>query len=220
MKKFAVVFGLILMCATLHNSCSVFKVKGGELKKVERQETKIDVAVNKNILDYKKIVEAGKSENTSKSYTEEITVKTPTVDQPIELTATFRIDTSSTLKADTALKLIDVNNKDVSVAIYQNRKTNELTAKITSKKGSRDIPFSELKIKRNYSESSSTIDTSKVTVDSNTVQIDSVNKSSNLTAKTIKGSATMWDYILGGVAFISLGIIAYIFIFKTKKQTK
>lgn len=201
-----------LMTFIFYSSCSVFRATPN-LEKVERQQTKSNIEVKKEVLEYATTTEKGVTENSSKNYTEEITVKTNP--EPIELTATFRLNTDEALK-DT-IKLVDINDSRVSVAIYQNRLTNELTAKVTDKRGVKDIPFSELKIKRNYSEANHKTDTSKTTVDSNTLKLDSTYKGNTSVHSSQTENKWVWkDYtiILGITALLTFTLYT---IFKPKK---
>ena len=210
MKKSVFILGA-LMTFIIYGSCNLIKIKPN-LNKVERQVIKKDVEVKKEVLQYNTNINKGIIENSNKNYIEEITVKaTP---EPIELTATFRIDTANSLKGDTALKLVDINDKSVSVSIYQNKRTNELTAKITSKYGSKDVPFSELKIKRNYSENSSKIDTTKISVDSNRTTLDSAHISKEV-SYTTEDKQSWYSYIL---PILSALLLAYILYKLFKKQ--
>lgn len=210
MKKSVFIIGA-LMTFIVYGSCNLIKIKPN-LEKVERQVVKKDVDVKKDALQYSTKIDKGITENSNKNYTEEITVKTNP--EPIELTANFRIDTTSSLKGDTALKLIDINDKSVSVSIYQNKRTNELTANITSKYGSKDVPFSELKIKRNYSENSSKIDTTKISVDSNRTTLDSSQISKEVSYPT-EDKQSWHSYILPILSVLLLAYVLYKF-FKHK----
>ena len=204
MKKSVFIIGA-LMTFIVYGSCNLISIKPN-LEKVERQVVKKDVEVKKEVLQYNTNINKGIIENSNKNYIEEITVKaTP---EPIELTANFRIDTTSSLKGDTALKLIDINDKSVSVSIYQNKRTNELTAKVTSKYGSKDVPFSELKIKRNYSENSSKIDTTKISVDSNRTILDSSQISKEVSYPT-EDKQSWHSYILPILLALLLAYVLY-----------
>lgn len=204
MKKSVFILGA-LMTFVIYSSCNLIKIKPS-LEKVERQTAKKDIAVKKDVLEYSTKIDKGITENSNKNYTEEITVKSNP--EPIELTATFRIDTVNSLKGDTALKLVDINDKSVSVSIYQNKRTNELTAKITSKGGSKDVPFSELKIKRNYSENSSKIDTTKISVDSNRTILDSSQISKEV-RYTTEDKQSWHSYILPILSALLLVYVLY-----------
>lgn len=110
-------------------------------------------------------VKLGKTSINETATVEEISIKKPI---NIELTANFRIDSSATLRGDTALKLVDVSDKNVSVTIYQNGKNGQLTAKIKSKQGTEDVPFSEINIKKSTTNKVTNINTSKI--DSSTIK--------------------------------------------------
>ncbi|MDY0906560.1 hypothetical protein [Pedobacter sp. CFBP9032] len=104
-------------------------------------------------------VSLGKSLITESSTVEEMTIKKPSA--LIELTANFKIDSTATLRGDTALKLVDVSDKNISVTIYQNGKNGQLTAKIKSKNGTEDVPFSEIKIRKATTSKTANVDTTK-----------------------------------------------------------
>lgn len=202
MKKSIFILGA-LMTFIIYGSCSLIKVKPN-LEEIQRQKSKKEVEVKKDELHYNTKIDKGVTENTSKDYTEDVTIKINP--EPIQLTATFRLDTDKTLK-DT-IKLVDINDSRVSVAIYQNKKTNELTAKITDKRGSKDIPFTELKIKRNYSEKTSKVDTTKISVDSIKVSLDST----QITREDTHLTNNKWswqDYIIPTLSAVLLAYVLY-----------
>ena len=186
MKK-SVFIIVALMTFIVYGSCNLISIKPN-LEKVKRQVVKKDVNVKKDALEYSTKIDKGITENSNKNYTEE--------------------DTANSLKGDTALKLIDINDKSVSVSIYQNKRTNELTAKITSKYGSKDVPFSELKIKRNYSENSSKIDTTKISVDSNRTTLDSSQISKEVSYPT-EDKQSWHSYILPILLALLLAYVLY-----------
>ncbi|MCX2474102.1 hypothetical protein OQZ33_07150 [Pedobacter sp. MC2016-05] len=101
----------------------------------------------------------GKTDVIELSAVEEIKIKQP---HQIELTANFRIDSAATLRGDTALKLVDISDKNVSVTIYQNGKNGQLTAQIRSKNSIENVPFSEISIKKSSTNKIVKVDTSKV----------------------------------------------------------
>lgn len=217
MKRILLIILASITVVLLYGSCSLFKATSkNKLTDYSKQETKVDV---KKELDDVKVTEVkGISENSNTISSEDITYRKADPNAGlIELTATFRLDTASTLKGDTALKLVDINNNGVSVVIYQDKKKNELTAKVTSNGKSRDVPFEELRIKRNYSNSTSKIDTSKR--DSSRVQLtlDSVGKSGTETKNVVLDEKTKPTGIgmlgiIGVIAVIAIvvGIIYFV----------
>ena len=139
-----------------------------------------DVKVSKDIDSQSKVevksslTNVGKTSTSESSTVEEINIKQA---PSIELTANFRVDSTAFLRGDTALKLVDITNKNVSVTIYQNGKTKELTAKIRSNGNVQDVPFSEINIKKSTSTKESTIDTSKVITKDSIAQVSVKDKS-------------------------------------------
>lgn len=131
-------------------------------RKISKSST--DVKIEKDLESYNELVvktnevKSGKSHVKESSIVEEISIKKVL---PIELTANFKIDSNATLRGDTALKLVDVSDKNISVTIYQNGKNGQLTAKIKSKAGAVDLPFSEINIKKSSTTKESSIDTTK-----------------------------------------------------------
>jgi len=201
------------------NSCSLFKNRSVQ-KSVERSREKAEVALNRDEKTINFDSVKGTLENRSKAFNEEITIKNA-VPAPVELTATFRVDTSASLNGDTALKLVDINNADVSVAIYQNKKTNELMAKVSTGKSTKNMPFSEMQIKRNYTETDSKKDSSKVSSQETSKKVDSVGKKDVKDVSKAKDSKSEVSSkgivgVIGVVAVIVVGVVVY-FLIKSKK---
>jgi len=207
MKKIVALSLLLAFMAT--NGCSLFKNRKVE-KTLEEVTTQSKTDVTKISIDTSLEEQKGISVGKTKNYTEEITYKNNVDMSAIALTANFKLDTSSSMRGDTVVKLVDIDDSRVSVAIFQNKKTNELMAKITSAKRTTQVPFSEITIKRNYAETSDSTDTSK-RVQTNTYQkLDSVGKSSSSSVSTTKNvsskpSATAIVLVLllvGAVGFL------------------
>lgn len=143
----------------------IFILFGGCTTKRKVLKTQSELKIENNIESTNEVVEskssinAGKTNVIESSTVEEISIKKPA---NIELTANFRIDSTAFLRGDTAMKLVDVKDKNVSVTIYQNGKTKVLTAKIKTLAGVQDVPFSEISIKKSKSTKSTEIDTSKI----------------------------------------------------------
>ncbi|WP_316736296.1 hypothetical protein [Pedobacter aquatilis] len=151
MKNYLLIFMVFIFCG----GCSTTRKinKSSSEVKIEK-----DIEAKQSLKVVDSSTKSGKSTIIESSTIEEISVKkTPA----IELTANFKIDSNATLKGDTALKLIDVSDKNVSVTIYQNGKNGVLTAKIKSKSGVADVPFSEINIKKSSTSKITDIDTSK-----------------------------------------------------------
>ncbi len=157
--------------------------------------------------------------NTAKALASEtktdevITIKQPVQSENIELTANFVIDTSASMQGDTALKLVDVTDKNISITVYQNRKTNVLTAKIKTNKATRDVPFSEITISKSTVNKTSEIDTSKTnTIESNyskslvdKSKIEIKNKEENIQSES--NGIELNYYGIGGVLILVLIIL-------------
>jgi len=143
----------------------IFILFGGCTTKRKVLKTQSELKIENNIESTNEVVEskssinAGKTNVIESSTVEEISIKKPA---NIELTANFRIDSTAFLRGDTAMKLVDVKDKNVSVTIYQNGKTKVITAKIKTLAGVQDVPFSEISIKKSKSTKSTEIDTSKI----------------------------------------------------------
>lgn len=185
MRKSFVILGLIVM---LYSSCSLFKERTKNVE-IDKTETKIDLEVKKEELNVKLSETKGISEKENSVSSEEIVYKKSNP-EPIELTATFRIDTSSTFKGDTALKLVDINNSNISVAIYQNKKTNEIMAKVKTGGKVQNVPFEELRINKTYTVNKEKIDTSKKDSSVVSLSLDSVNKGKVVEVKKTKDTET------------------------------
>lgn len=219
MKRF-IILALLFALMLPVNSCSIFKNRSVQ-KASEKTSVKENVTVSKETKDSVATLDKGITEERSKVLSEEITIKKGSPIKPIELTATFRVDTAASMTGDTALKLVDIHNEDISVAIYQNKRTNEMMAKVSTGKGSQSIPFSELQIKRNYSETSKAVDTSKSKVATAEKKVDSTankadvreavtkNSNSGVSTKGVLG-------IVGIVAIIGV-IVAIYFLIKNGK---
>lgn len=207
---------IILLAICMLPSCGTSKPKATHIK-----EIKSDIAYKRENIDSLSVIRSGLSENSSKNYTEEINYRTNAnlTPPPIELTATFKVDTLRSFVKDTVIRLVDVNNSDVSISIYQNKKTNELTAKVTSHKGSLNVPFSELQIKRTYNEQSNKTDTTSRATHLVKAKVDSVDKTAVVT-KDIKIEKTdrLEVWIVAGILFTIVGIIAFLK-FKPKSKT-
>lgn len=215
-KHLPLVFILSAICM-LH-SCGTSRPKATQIK-----EVKSNIVYKRDNIDSLATVKSGLSESFIKNYTEEINYRTTanhtSTPEPIELIANFSLDTSATLKKDTLIRLVDISDSNNSVTIYQNKKTNELTAKIRSKQPTRDIPFSELQIKRTYNEQSNKVDTTSKATHVIKAKVDSIDKTAVITKdiKTEK-SDRLEVWIVAGILFTIVGIIAFLK-FKPKSKT-
>ena len=152
MKKLIYITALFILFGACKTNKSI--IKADTKLNIEK-----DIESNQTFANRIETVNSGKSSVTEASTVEEITLKKPAA--LIELTANFKIDSAATLRGDTALKLVDVSDKNISVTIYQNGKSGQLTAKIKSKSGTEDVPFSEIKIRKATTSRKSDVDTSK-----------------------------------------------------------
>lgn len=184
MKKL-ILFALALVLIFPNNGCRILKHKKLE-KRSEEVKVQNDVKVKMSIVDSLASVNKGVYEKSNSTIKETISYKTP-VSEPVELTAKFKVDTSKSLKGDTALTLVDVNNKDVSITIVHNKKTNELTAKVKTGGRTKDIPFNEMLINRTITNGKDSGDTTKINVDVKKKNLDSADRSKKET--TIKNSS-------------------------------
>ena len=213
MRKHLLFITLVMLGMCMLPSCGSRPKTTSEVSKVKN-----DVSLKKSSLDSITTIKAGISENYIKNYTEELSYKTTVSEpQPIELTAVFKLDSSSSLKGDTALRLVSIDDNNISVVVYQNKKTNELTAKIKTKgKKAIDVPFSELQIKRTFNEQSTKTDTSSTATRVIKAQVDSTNQSQT-TLKEFKDNDVLLSWIIAGGFLIASGLLAY-FIFKPKTK--
>ncbi|WP_316797334.1 hypothetical protein [Pedobacter agri] len=152
MKKYITIIATIIL---LFGGCTAHRKI---LKTQSNIKIQNDIESSKEIHEVKSSVELGKSLIKESSTSEEILIKKPV---NIELTANFRIDSTAFLRGDTALKLVDISNRNVSITIYQNGKTKVLTAMIKTLQGVQDVPFTEINIKKSITSKSTSVDTSK-----------------------------------------------------------
>lgn len=152
MKKFIYIAALFVLFGGCTTKKHILKTESN--LKIEK-----DIESNQTFVNKVETINTGKSAVTESSTVEEMSIKKPA--SVIELTANFKIDSAATLRGDTALKLVDVSDKNVSITIYQNGKTNELTAKIKSKHSTEDVPFSEIKIRKATTVKTAEVDTTK-----------------------------------------------------------
>lgn len=146
LSKWTLIF-ILASYTMLYNSCKLLKPTR-KIEEVKKEQIKDNRIIRNDIIDFGFNFDSIYKDKSQTNYLEDISIKKPSTLQPIELTATFRIDTTAYLHQDTLLKLVDINDAKVSVTIYQNKKTNELTAKVTTKRTVRDVAFDELQIKR------------------------------------------------------------------------
>lgn len=205
MKKLLLI--ALALVLTTSNGCRILKNKKLD-KHSAKVEIKNDVAVSTAKFDSLASVVKGVYEKGKTTTKESISYKKPVTDDDIELTANFKVEGPVDLKGDTAFKLVDVKNNDVSVTVYHNKQTNELTAKI-KKKGSkdRDIPFNEMLINRETVQDFSSGDTTKTSNEVNKLKKDSVKvsstKSSTKSSKLEKTKDTTPDWkVWIGVAIV------------------
>ncbi|RZJ83650.1 MAG: hypothetical protein EOO20_22430 [Chryseobacterium sp.] len=175
MKKLLLI--ALALVLTTSNGCRILKNKKLD-KHSGEVNIKNDVAVSTAKFDSLATVAKGVYDKGKTKTKETISFKKPVPDDDIELTANFKVEGPVDLKGDTAFKLVDVKNKDVSVTVYHNKQTNELTAKI-KKKGNkdRDIPFNEMLINRETVQDFSSGDTTKTNTEVNKLNRDSSDKS-------------------------------------------
>lgn len=174
MKKL-ILFALALVLIFPNNGCRILKHKKLE-KRSEEVKIQNDVSVKQSSIDSLVSVSNGTWNKSNSVIKETISYKAPLSDA-VELTAKFKVDTSKSLKGDTALTLVDVNNKDVSITIVHNKKTNELTAKVKTGGRTKDIPFNEMLINRTITNGVDSGDTTKTLTSVNKKQLDSVDRS-------------------------------------------
>jgi hypothetical protein len=180
MKKLLLI--ALALVLTTSNGCRILKHKKLD-NHSEEVNIKSDVKVSSIESDSLASVAKGVYDKGKVTTKETISFKRPVPDDDIELTANFKVEGPVDLKGDTAFKLVDVKNKDVSVTVYHNKQTNELTAKIKKKgKKDKDIPFSEMQINRETIQDFSSGDTTKTNTRVSRAKKDSVDKSKKETS--------------------------------------
>jgi hypothetical protein len=175
MKKLLLI--ALALVLTTSNGCRILKNKKLD-KHSGEVNIKNDFAVSTAKFDSLALVSKGVYDKGKTTTKETISYKKPVADDDIELTANFKVEGPVDLKGDTAFKLVDVKNNEVSVTVYHNKQTNELTAKIKKKgKKDKDIPFSEMLINRETVNDFSSGDTTKTSIEINKLKTDSIDKS-------------------------------------------
>lgn len=206
---------ILVLLGMITNGCGVFKESKVD-RSISEETVKNDTKVVKEEEKSSVKEQLNKSESSTKVLTEEIVYKKPIIDtRPIELTATFKIDSSALLKGDTVLKLLDINNDDVSVTIIQNKLTNELTAKVKTPRSTRTVPFEELTIKKNYTESDLKTDSTITETLVTSVKLDSVNKNkTERYNKEVKKESkpSFWGSLYFWIGVGVLIVIVYLFL--------
>lgn len=180
MKKLLLI--ALALVLTTSNGCRILKNRKLD-KHSEEVSIKNDVKVSSIESDSLASVVKGVYDKGKVTTKETISFKKPVLDDDIELTANFKVEGPVDLKGDTAFKLVDVKNKDVSVTVYHNKQTNELTARI-KKKGQKekDIPFSEMQINRETVHDFNSGDTTKTVTEVGKSKKDSLDKSKKETS--------------------------------------
>lgn len=173
MKKLLLIALALVLISS--NGCRILKHKKLD-KRSEEVNIKNDVKVSELKFDSLATISKGVYDKGKTTTKETISYKAPT-DDNFELTANFKVDGPVDLKGDTAFKLVDVKNKGVSVTVYHNKKTNELTAKVKTGGETKDIPFNEMVINRETTHDFDSGDTSKKLVKVGALKKDSTDKS-------------------------------------------
>ncbi|RZK76377.1 MAG: hypothetical protein EOO92_14680 [Pedobacter sp.] len=114
MKRLVSVALLVGLLITT-NGCGILKNKRIE-NASSTEQIHNDISTSKVSIDSSKSDVAVARTIKSVSYAEDITIKRPIVED-IEISANFRMDTSTTLKGDT-LKLVDIKNNNISLAYF------------------------------------------------------------------------------------------------------
>ncbi|MFW0718726.1 hypothetical protein [Pedobacter sp. N23S346] len=201
-------FIIIAIIFLLFGGCTTHKklLKNQSELKIENH-----IESTNEIVEESKAVKLGKTNVVESSTVEEISIKKPV---NIELTANFRIDSTATLRGDTALKLVDVSDKNVSVTIYQNGKNGQLTAKIKSKNSVEDVPFSEISIKKSTTNKAINIDTSKIDSSKVLVKATLKDKSKVKASKSKVEKDVQKANYLFMISFVVLVVCLLAFLFK------
>lgn len=215
MKRLVPVALLVGLLITT-NGCGILKNKRIE-KANSTERIQNDISTLKVSIDSTKSNHAVARNVKAVSYTEDIIVKRPVVED-IEISANFRMDTSTTLRGDT-LKLVDIKNNNISLSIYQNGKTKELMAKVTTNAGSKITPFSEINIKRQYSTKENKVDSLSIFENHSEIKADSLDKSVRIYKKDATTSEkikkTLPSFWIWAIGILAAGILIY-FLVKNK----
>ncbi len=188
---------LFLLLSLTLSSCSLFK-QTSKQKNIEKISQKNDVKVVKEQTQVKVSEQKGVSESSNTVSSEEITYNNG---QAVAFSTTFKLDTN---KKDTVVNIFNLDDSNLSFSISQDKRTNQLTAKIKTKK-----PQQELTVKKNYSNQTTKVDTSKKDSSSNTLRLDSTDKSKTdirtvgVKKESKPTSVIVWIALgLGGLALI------------------
>ncbi|QIL41035.1 hypothetical protein G7074_18245 [Pedobacter sp. HDW13] len=180
-KLILLVLAIVLIVPS--NGCRILREKDKHTS-LAKTDVMNNVNVSKQTIDSLVAFKNYIYNRSSQVISEEINYKFPNTDKKdLEITANFRVDPVIDLKGDTAFKLVDVKNDNVSVTVYQNKRTNELMAKVKTENGIKELKASEIQIKRTTTTNSDVVDTSKKDIDVKRSTIDSVDKSKSSTYK-------------------------------------
>ncbi|MBO9674402.1 MAG: hypothetical protein J7577_13220 [Sphingobacteriaceae bacterium] len=172
MKKLLLIALALVLISS--NGCRILKHKKLD-KKTEDIRLETESKIGSVKVDSVASFAKGTYSNGKTTVQETISYKSPQNDN-IELTANFKVDGPVDLRGDTAFKLVDVKNKNVSVTVFQNKKTNELTARIKTDGKTKDVPFNEMLINRTITHEQSAGDTTKTINSLNKLSKDSTSK--------------------------------------------
>jgi len=206
MKKL-IVIALAFVLIFPNNGCRILKHKLLD-KKSEQANIQNDVQVKTKLVDSLAVNQKYFSDKSNTTIKETISYKSVD-EEPIELTASFRIDTAKSLKGDTALTLV---GKGVSLTITRNPLNNTLTANIKSGGKTKKVAFNELLINRTITNNKEIVDSSKSTVLTKKMDKDSIDKSKIEIKKSeshldkTKDYKPDWKIWLGIGAIVGLGI--------------
>lgn len=208
MKKLLLIALALVLISS--NGCKILKHKKLD-KKFEEVKLETDSKVSSLKVDSITTIAKGNYSNGKTTIKESISYKAPQEDN-FELTANFKVDGPVDLKGDTAFKLVDVKNKDVSVTVYHNKKTNELTAKIRKDGKTKDIPFNEMLINRTITHDQNSGDTTRSITSLNKRYLDSaVHQKSTSRVETSNLDKTK-DYVPDWKIWIGITIVLCFFI--------
>ena len=177
MKKLLLIALALVLISS--NGCRILKHKKLD-KKSEDIKLETESKISNLKVDSVASIAKGTYSNGKTTVQETISYKAPQNDN-IELTANFKVDGPVDLQGDTAFKLVDVKNKNVSVTVFQNKKTNELTARIKTDGKTKDVPFNEMLINRTITHEKNAGDTTKSKISLNKLSKDSTGKTKNET---------------------------------------
>jgi len=208
MKKIAIAFLAVFM---LPCGCKVLKKKSIE-QTFDRSRIENDVRASSIKIDSTKSTQATTKIKSTEFLDEEINIKNGSKLENITISANFKLDSGALLK-DT-IKLVDIKNNGVTLAIYQ--KGREVMATVTTPTSTHTAPFSEINIKRKLGKASDKVDSLASFENHSEIKKDSLDKTKIETVSTTKAvkkeKETKPDFWLWALGLALIVAVIYILI--------